>query len=79
MFFSLLCRVMVRLAQRLERTIPKLIRVAVVPLDVVADRRDCDAALQPAHPAQRFNSQLMLAGSLPARKLIPAAPCARLI
>jgi len=79
MFFGLLCRIVVRLAQRLERPIPKLVGVAVVSLDVVADRGNSDAALQPAHTAKRFNRQLMLAGTFPTRKLIPAAPLARLV
>lgn len=51
MFFSLLCRIVMRLAQRLERAIPKLVGVAVVSFDVVADRGNRDAALQPAHTA----------------------------
>lgn len=55
MFFSLLCRVVVRLAQRLERTIPKLVGVAVVPLDVVADLGNGAPTLQAAHPAEGFN------------------------
>lgn len=51
MFFGLFGRIVVLLAQRLERPIPKLVRVAVMSLDVVADRGNSDAALQPAHPA----------------------------
>lgn len=79
MFFSLLGRIVVRLAQRLERAVPEPVRVAVVSLDVVADRGNGAPTLEAAHPAQRLNRQLMLAGTLPPRKLIPAAPLARLI
>lgn len=55
MFFSLLCRIVVRLAQRLERAVPKLVGVAVVSLNMVADRGNGAPTLQAAHPAEGFN------------------------
>ncbi len=55
MFFGLLCRVVVRLAQRLERAIPKLVGIAVMSLDVVTDLGNGTPALQATHPAEGFN------------------------
>ena len=74
MLFRLLCRIVVGGTQRLEWPAPKLLRIAVMTLDVVADGRDRDLALQPAHPTQRLDRQLVLAGLLPARQAVPATP-----
>lgn len=74
MFFRLLCRIVMGGTQRLEWPAPELLRIAVVALDVVADRGDRDLALQPAHAAQRLDGQLVLAGLLPARQAVPATP-----
>jgi hypothetical protein len=77
--FCLFGCIVVGLAKALKRTIPKLVRVAAVALNVVANRGACEAALQPAHAAERFNGQLVKPGLAPAGGGIPPLPRPALI
>jgi hypothetical protein len=62
------------LAQALKRAEPKLVNVAVMWLDVIADcRRLDDAALQ-AEVAERMREQLLPPDPCPARGAIPGVP-----
>lgn len=78
MLFRLLRRIVVWLAKALERPAPKLVGIAVMSFNVVADFRHFDLALQAAVAAQRLNGELVLADRLPSGKAIPATPGARL-
>lgn len=74
MLFGLLGCIVVRLAKGLEGTAPKLDRVTVVTLDVVADGGCSHLALQAAHAAKRFGGELRFADLPPPRQRIPGPP-----
>lgn len=77
MLFGLLGCIVVRLAKGLERTAPKLDRVTVVSLDVVADGCSCYLALQATHAAERFGCELRFAELPPPRQCVPRPPSLR--
>ncbi|OLP44728.1 hypothetical protein BJF95_09610 [Rhizobium oryziradicis] len=79
MLFCLFGCVVVGLAKALKRTIPKLVRVAAVAFDVVTNRGGSEAALQPAHAAERFHGQLVKPGLSPAGGGVPPLPRPALI
>jgi hypothetical protein len=62
------------LAQALKRAKPKLVNVAVMRLDVIADGRWLDDASLGAELAQRMFAQLVLANPHPARRRIKVIP-----
>ena len=66
--------VVTRFAERLERTEPELIDVAVVRFDVIADcRRGYNAALE-AKLTKRMLQQLVLPDPSPAPRAVPSVP-----
>jgi hypothetical protein len=79
MLFCLFGCVVMGLAKALKRTIPKLLSIAAVAFNVVANRGGCEAALQPAHAAKRFNGQLVKPGLAPAGGGVPPLPRPALI
>ena len=71
-------RVVALLAERLKRPQPKLVHVAMMRLDVIADlRRRDDAALE-AILAQGMLEQLVPSDSSPAGGAVPLIPLRRL-
>ena len=70
--------VMTLLAQALKRTEPELVDVAMVRLDVVADRRRRDDAALQAILAKRVFEQLVLPDPGPASRGVPLVPLRRL-
>ena len=73
-----LCRVMAPLAQALKRTEPEFVDIAVVRLDVIADRRRRDDAALQAEVAERMRKQLLLPDPRPAPGAVPSVPLRRL-
>jgi hypothetical protein len=70
--------VMTLLAQALKRTEPKFIDIAVVWLDVIANRRCRDGAAFQAIFAKRVLKQLVLPDPGPASGAVPLVPFRRL-
>jgi len=66
--------IMARLAQALKRPSPKLIRVATMRLNVIADRRGGDEAALEAELAQGVLKKLVPADTGPASRAVPGVP-----
>ncbi|MUO27708.1 MULTISPECIES: hypothetical protein [Rhizobium/Agrobacterium group] len=67
------------LAQGLERSVPELLGVAAMALDVIADEALPELALLPTHTAIGFPLQLERPDGSPPRGVIPRAPALGLI
>jgi hypothetical protein len=70
--------VVTMLAERLERTEPELIDIAMVRLDMVTDRRGHDDAAFQAILAKRMLEQLVPPDPCPASGTVPRVPLRRL-
>ncbi|OLP48135.1 hypothetical protein BJF91_08270 [Allorhizobium taibaishanense] len=79
MLFPLLGRVVVLLAQGLERTVPEPLGVAAMTFDVIADETFLQLPLLPAHSAIRFPLQLQRPDRSPSRSEVPRAPALGLV
>ena len=66
--------IVTRLTQRLQPPQPELVDIAVVRLNVVADRRRNDQTALGAECAQRVRQQLMAPEPRPARRRIEMIP-----
>jgi hypothetical protein len=62
------------LAQRLKWPVPELVEIAMMRLDVIADRRWFDNARLGAVFAERVLAQLVLADSHPTRRRVQVGP-----
>ncbi len=77
LFLALLGAVVVRLAERLERTAPEQRHVPAMRRDVIAHRGGRDPALGATGAAQRFVRELMGAEPLPAGRPVKGPRGAR--
>lgn len=79
MFFPLFGRVVMLLAQGLERSVPELLRIAAMTFNVIADEALLEPPLLPAHAAIGFPLQLDCPDGSPPSSVVPRAPALGLI